>query len=223
MTDVNWVQLGRDTSAAFQRHPIVAAVMAGRLNAAQYARYMTDVFHYATHSSVVIGQAGVRLVHSHPALAAYLFHHAGEELGHDAWAHQDLIDVGLTAGQIAASQPSPACRAMIDMEFQLAFHGNPVALFGWMFVLECLGGDMGGAMAAGIDAALGLAGKGTRFLAGHGEADGQHMQDLAAVIAANVTAPADVAAVLAVAERARDHYLGILDAALAAQPVALAA
>ena len=221
MFDAN--QLARDTTAAFQQHPIVGAVLGGQLTRPQYQRYITDVYHYARHSAVVIGMAGVRLVHSHPQLAAYLFHHAEEELGHDAWAHSDLIDLGVPAATIAASQPSDACRQMIEMEHYLAFHGNAVGLFGWMFVLECLGGDLGGAMAAGISRALGLDGKGVWFLSGHGEADSHHKLDLAHIITAHVTEPADAAVFLATVERARALYIGILDAALAARPLAAAA
>ncbi len=210
------IPLGQAITADFQRHPIVAAVMGGQLSRAQYARYIIDVYHYARHSAVVIGQAGVRLVHSHPALAAYFLRHAHEELGHDAWAHSDLIDIGLSPAAIVASQPSPPCRDMIEMEYYFACNGNPVGLFGWTYVLECLGGGMGGAMAAGIDRALRLNGKGVWFLSGHGDADSQHMVDLAQIINAHVAAAEDRACFLAVVDRARGLYRGILDAALAA-------
>ena len=57
----------------------VQAVFEGRLNRGIYARYLTNVWHYAIHSAVVIGMAGARCVPGNPMLGDYLLPHAREE------------------------------------------------------------------------------------------------------------------------------------------------
>jgi heme oxygenase len=211
--------LQKTISSQVLAHPIVGAIQAKTMNILQYRTYMEDVYAYAQHSSQVIALSAVRLIDRQPELARYLLHHADEELGHDKWAASDLRDLGMTEAQLAASRPSPACLRMIGLEYYFAQHANPVGLLGWMFVLESLGGHIGGQIARGIDAALELQGKGTYFLAGHGEADAHHSEDLFRVINANVTEAADREAFACMAREGRELYCQILDHAYAAAPL----
>jgi len=206
-------------------HALIKRVHSRSMTRDQYACYVNDVYHYAKHSSCVIGSAAVRLVHSNPPLSEYLFRHAAEEIGHDAWARSDLLDLGWTNADIDASKSSEACQRMIALEYFYACTDNPVGLFGWMYVLECLGGGIGGTMAQAVDAALDLRGKGTYFLSGHGDADILHSKDLTDMISTNVTSARDCADLLHVAWLSLDCYVGILDAASAVslQPSRLSA
>jgi hypothetical protein len=190
---------------------IVKELMTGGVSLEQYGAYMSDVYCYALHSSQVIALAGSRLVLSHPALAQYLFRHAEEELGHDKWAASDLGDLGLSPAEIKNVVPSSACIRMIALEYYYAAQANPVGLFGWMFVLESLGGKSASGIAGAIDQTLQLNGKGTYFLRGHGDADAQHSEDLCSVIDANVKSQEDVETFLLVAAEAEDLYCSILD------------
>jgi heme oxygenase len=142
-----------------------------------YARYLTNVWHYAQHSGTVIGLAGTRCVLSHPPLAQYLMHHALEELGHDQWALDDLKALGISEAEIRKTRPVPACAAMVGFEYYIAGYGNPVGLFGWLYVLEAMGDDLGHAVADGFKEGLALP-EGVKFLAGHGEADVEHTRDI---------------------------------------------
>ena len=63
---------------------------------------------------------------------------------------------------------------MIGFEYFTAGYDNPVGLFGWLYVLESMGDDLGSQVSAAIDQALGLDGKALRFLAGHGINDVAH-------------------------------------------------
>lgn len=193
---------------------IIRTLFDGKLSLNQYQIYMSDVYCYALHSSQVIALAGTRLVLSHPPLAEYLFHHASEELGHDKWAASDLQDLGLSAADIRNVAPSSPCARMIGLEYYYAAHANPVGLFGWMFVLESLGGKVGGKIAQAIDQTLKLDGKGIYFLRGHGEADAHHSEDLYRVISENVKSQEDRDAFLFMARESEDLYCAILDNAL---------
>ncbi len=165
--------------------PAVAAVLEGRADPAVYRRYLENVWHYAQHSAIVIGTAGARCVATHPRLADYLLRHAQEELGHDAWALQDLAALGLSEAEVRRSRPVPACAAMIGYEYYLAAHANPVGLFGWLFVLEAMGDDLGHLVASHVRAALGKP-EGVKFVEGHGEADAHHTVEIVEQIEKNV-------------------------------------
>ena len=155
----------------------VAELMTTKADPKFYARYLENVWHYAQHSATVIGLAGTRCVLSHPPLAQYLMHHALEELGHDAWALQDLAALGVSEATVRKSRPVPACAAMVGFEYYTAGYGNPVALFGWLYVLEAMGDDLGHIVAEAVSKGLDLP-DGVKFLAGHGDADEDHTLDI---------------------------------------------
>jgi pyrroloquinoline quinone (PQQ) biosynthesis protein C len=176
-----------------------------------YACYLINVYHYAQHSPKVIALAGSRCANSHPALAAYLMHHATEEIGHEKWAHSDLKDLGWSEDQIASSRPGTSCTAMVGMEYFVAGHWNPVALFGWLFALEAFGDDVGHLVSKKLDSSLGLRGKASYFLAGHGDADHDHIREITTTIEEHMRDPKDVADTIHIATVSCDLYIGILD------------
>ena len=192
---------------------LVRAVNDGTATKAAYAAYLQDVYRYACHSSQVIGVAGSRCALTHPKASAYLFHHAQEELGHDEWAFADLKELGRTDDEIRSTRASGPCMHMLGIEYYYAYHGNPVALFGWMYVLECLGGDLGGALGTKLNSTLGLQGKALRFVVGHGEADTDHSKDLTDTIRDHLPSRPDYDEICYVADLAADLYIGILDSA----------
>jgi heme oxygenase len=208
---MNLRKMQDDVADQLTARPFVKSIFRGDLQRAEYVRYMCDVHCYALHSSQVIAIAGARLALSHPPMAAYLFNHAAEELGHDTWAHSDLLDLGLTPHDISTITPSPPCLRMIGLEYFYAAHDNPAGLFGWMFVLESLGGKVGGGVAAALDATLKLEGKGLYFLKGHGEADSHHSEDLYRVISENLSSEEDRRVFLRMYREAIDLYCEILD------------
>jgi heme oxygenase len=189
--------------------PLVASLMAGRISRDAYADYLCNVYAYAEHSAKVIALAASRCMNSHPELARYLLHHAEEEQGHDRWALADLADLGYSEVQVNAVDPVPSCSAMIGFEYFIAGYANPVGLFGWLYVLEAMGDDLGSEVAAKVDEALALGGQGLRFIAGHGVADVEHTADITAQIGAHLTAPADLRAVTHVAEVIATLYVGM--------------
>ena len=133
------VLLQRRTIERILATPIARGILSGDPDRTQYVGYLVNVSHYAKHSALVISLAGWRFVDRAPALASYYFEHAGEELGHERWALSDLADLGVTEQAVLESSPAPSCAAIVGLEYFTAGHGNPVALLGWMRVLESLG------------------------------------------------------------------------------------
>lgn len=183
----------------------VASVLAGEADPGVYSRYLTNVWHYAQHSATVIGLAGSRCVHEHPKLADYLLHHAREELGHEKWAIDDLAALGLGGEALEATRPTTSCAAMIGFEYYIAGHANPVGLFGWLYVLESMGDDLGGVVSDRIRESLDVP-SGVKFLQGHGEADEEHTKDIIEQIERNVC-PADLPDVHYVADVVAELYV----------------
>jgi pyrroloquinoline quinone (PQQ) biosynthesis protein C len=176
---------------------------------AVYRAYLQNVFHYASHSAEVIALAGSRCVRSHPEASRYLLHHAEEEMGHELWALDDLKALGVEEAAIRASRPVPACAAMIAFEYYVAGKANPVGLFGWLYVLEAMGDDLGERVAAGLRGKVDASRRGISFVAGHGVADHEHTADLTKVISQHLRAPQDVADVNHVADVIADLYVRI--------------
>ena len=185
----------------------IQTVLAGKPDLAVYARYLINVFHYACHSAEVIALAGARCTRSHPEASRYLLRHAEEEMGHELWALDDLRALGVHEAAVRATRPLPACAAMIAFEYYIAGRANPVGLFGWLYVLEAMGDDLGKRVAAGLQGALGGSKRGTKFVAGHGVADHEHTAELTQVISQHITAPEDVADVHHVADVSADLYV----------------
>jgi pyrroloquinoline quinone (PQQ) biosynthesis protein C len=189
---------------------IVRGVLDGKPDLAAYRGYLANARWYAQYSPVVMALGASRCSASHPELAAYLLHHAAEEQGHDGWALADLADLGVPQAEALAMRPVPSCAALVGYVHYLAGHANPVALFGWMYVLEAVGNDLGTIVGKQLAQGIGGGGGGkgpVRFVAGHGIADTDHTAELAEQISAHVRAPEDQAAVAEAATVVADLYL----------------
>lgn len=67
-------------------------------------------------------------------LLDYYRTHLEEERQHETWLAEDLESVGV---DIAALPVSPEAVAMAGSQYYLIYHVDPVALLGYMMVLEC--------------------------------------------------------------------------------------
>jgi pyrroloquinoline quinone (PQQ) biosynthesis protein C len=201
--------LRRQVDKRLRSLPFVQAALQGTLEQTAYMRYLNEVaYQYSPHSPVVMCLAASRCVNTHPELAQYLLNHAGEERGHNEWAHADLRTLRVDDDKIVSQRANPACAAMIGYTYYIAGYGNPVALYGWMYILEAVGADLG------PDAAGGLKKKYQEcmhFVDGHAVADQQHAQELHDHIQKYVKLPEDKADVLHAAEVSADLYVRMIE------------
>jgi pyrroloquinoline quinone (PQQ) biosynthesis protein C len=193
-----------------QATSVVRSALAGSVDPTTYARYLTNAFHYAGHSPKVMAIAAARCMDAHPELAAYLLHHADEERGHDAWALADLRDLGVAESATRASAPVPSCSALIGYVHYVAGVANPVGLFGWMYVLEAVGEDLGTVLGDRLKAAV-PGDLRHRFVAGHGVADVGHTHEIAEQIQTHVRDEADRRDVDRVADVVADLYVRMFE------------
>lgn len=71
-----------------------------------------------------------------PLLAEYLARHIPEELHHDEWTLEDLEVLGRHRTEVLKRLPSPTTAAMVGAQYYLVLHVHPVALMGYLAVLE---------------------------------------------------------------------------------------
>ena len=185
---------------------LIRAGIEGRPDRDLYVRYLINAYHYAGHSPKVMAIAAARCMDDHPELAAYLLHHADEERGHDQWALADLRALGVELEEVRATPPVVSCSAMIGFVNYVAAFANPVGLFGWMYILEAVGEDLGGAVARKIEG-TGQFANSLRFVAGHGIADVGHTHELTEQIQTDVRRDEDRVAVDRVADVVSELYV----------------
>jgi pyrroloquinoline quinone (PQQ) biosynthesis protein C len=179
----------------------------GSLARELYVDYLINVHYYARFSPILMAAAAARCTTSNEPLSLYLLHHADEEMGHERWAYDDLRVLGADDAAIRAGRPVTSCQALVGLTHYVAYHDNPIGLFGWMYVLESVGSDLGPAVGDELRKVFGLTDGGVKFVEGHGVNDAEHAADLEEKIATHVTEAADAAAVEQVAETVVDLYV----------------
>ncbi|MEW1633663.1 iron-containing redox enzyme family protein [Streptomyces sp. NPDC093801] len=116
-------------------------------------------------------------------LAAYYTRHAEEERDHDTWLLEDLA----AAGARPAAVPHPVAVELAGAQYYRIEHGHPVALLGYIAVLE--GNAPGPRLADRLAEVTGLPGAAFRTLREHAALDGGHLDDLHRVLDRLAPAP----------------------------------
>ncbi len=188
---------------------ILRGVLEGRAVREHYTAYLTNVWHYARFSPVIMAQAASRLSMTHPELSLYVLGHARDEQGHDEWALRDLRELGMAPEDVRATSPVPACAALAGYVRNIATHDNAVGVFGWMYILEAVGADMGRLAGEKLRSGFAATPEAVRFVAGHGVADTDHTVEIEEQIIRNIKSGDDAAAVLDAARVVADLYLAM--------------
>jgi len=109
-------------------------------------------------------------------LAAYYERHAREELGHDEWVLDDLAVLGIGREEVLARRPSTEVAALVGAHYYWVRHVHPVALLGYLAVLE--GNPPDAAELDEVRRRTGLPDAAFRTLKLHAHLDEQHRDDL---------------------------------------------
>jgi hypothetical protein len=113
-------------------------------------------------------------------LAAYYRRHAREERHHDEWLLDDLVALGHHREDLHRRLPSPAVAAAVGACYYWVRHVHPVALLGYLAVLE--GNPPVVAELEELRRRTGLPAEAFRTLLKHAHLDPLHRDDLHAVI-----------------------------------------
>jgi hypothetical protein len=110
------------------------------------------------------------------AIAPYLEQHIPEELDHDDWLLDDLEALGRERASVLARTPSPTLAALVGAQYYWIFHYHPVALLGYIAVLE--GYPPSTAMIDELVVSTGYSREAFRTMIAHAELDPGHSEEL---------------------------------------------
>ena len=177
--------------------PQVQAGLSGNIGRAAYLAYLGQAWHHVRHTVPLFRAARMGLAHR-PELVSAIDDYVEEELGHDEWILADIAAAGGDADAARQSEPSPATRAMVDYAYDRVMTGNPVAIFGMVYVLESVSVALAQRGAAAVAANLGLPPDAFTYLTSHGALDQQHMRYFEDLVN-SIADPADRAAIVEMA------------------------
>jgi heme oxygenase len=137
-SDVLWSKIrlaeARLNSAtqAFWSHPDLAEILPAFL--VQLHRVMKggiDLMRIARERALVLPNDPVASM-----TAAYLEEHILEEKDHDAWLLDDIATLGISADEVDRAMPLTSVVSLLGAQYFWAINIHPVAVFGYLIVLE---------------------------------------------------------------------------------------
>ena len=177
--------------------PQLRAGLAGEISREAYVDYLTQAFHHVRHTVPLLRLARDRMLHN-PQLAAALETYIAEESGHEHWVLADITAAGGDADHARLAEPHAATSAMVRRAYEAVGLGNPVSMFGMVFVLEGTSVAMASQGASAIQASLGLPAAAFTYLNSHGALDQEHLRFFAGLMD-GITDPADQEAIVLMA------------------------
>ncbi|MGO1297018.1 MAG: TenA family transcriptional regulator [Vibrio sp.] len=195
-------QLNRDTAQAQQAllsAPIFADCQQGNIQLSQYTAFLTQAYHHVKHTVPLLMACGGRLCEEYEWLRAALGEYISEEMGHQEWILADLAACGANDDDVRHNRNAGKACSSIELMVAYLYHhidrGNPLALFGMVWVLEGTSVSTGGAMAQLIQTHLGLPDEAMRYLKSHSELDQDHIQFFESLMN-RITDPQDQAVII---------------------------
>jgi len=143
-----------------------------------------------------------------PGLIAYFREHIPQERGHDEWALDGLEALGVRRDEARARIPPPSVAAMVGAQYYWIRHHHPVALLGYIKVVEHQISDP-----RAIDRLcqqVGLPREAFALHLGHARVEAQHNHDLDALLDALPLTPADEALIGVSASTTMHHVAATL-------------
>lgn len=175
-------QEARKLSASIDAHPIARRLHEGTPTLPEYGGFLTQTYHYVRWTGPLLALAAERMKHlgQDPELASLLAHKAHEEAGHELWALNDGIALGLSREAIVEASASPAVESYVAWNRFITRSDTPIAFLGTAYVLESLSLDRGAATVRNLRARCTLPGiqNALSFLERHATADELHLEQL---------------------------------------------
>jgi acyl-CoA synthetase (AMP-forming)/AMP-acid ligase II/pyrroloquinoline quinone (PQQ) biosynthesis protein C len=161
--------------------PQVRAGLAGTISRETYIGYLAQAYHHVRHTVPLMQEARVRLRHR-PDLLEALDEYIAEETGHEEWILSDIAAAGGDADAVRRSRAHPAAQAMVDHAYSRIREGNPVSVFGMVYVLESVSVALASRGAGAVAERLGLPPEAFTYLTSHGALDQAHMRFFEALV-----------------------------------------
>ncbi|WP_417358243.1 AMP-binding protein [Gallaecimonas pentaromativorans] len=180
--------------------PAILACQQGDVTLPRYLAFLNNAFHHVKHTVPLMMACGTRLGDDKEWLRAAITEYIEEEYGHHEWILDDIASAGGDKEQARASKPNFETEMMVSYAYDSVNRGNPVSLFGMVWVLEGTSVNLATPMADVIRAKLGLPKAACRYLYSHGSLDLEHI-DFFESLMNRMDNPADQAAIIHMANR----------------------
>jgi thiaminase len=160
--------------------PIITACERGDISLQQYHAFLTQAYHHVKHTAPLLMACGSRLEDSQEWIRAAVAEYITEEIGHHEWILNDLESCGGNAEDVRQNRADGKIGRPIELMLAYLYHqidrGNPLALFGMVWVLEGTSVGIGARIAGQVRETLALPEQAMTYLTSHSELDQEHIQ-----------------------------------------------
>ena len=162
--------------------PVIADCLAGRVSLASYGAFLTEAYHHVKHTVPLLMACGSRLPERLEWLRQGVTAYIDEEYGHEQWILNDLEAAGFDRDAVVTGRPGLATELMVSYAYDTVQRGNPVGLFGMIFVLEGTSVAITTQAAEIIMGQLKLPRRAFSYLLSHGSLDAEHIGHFEALV-----------------------------------------
>ena len=180
LTTTFFEQIENATAAARRRleqTPAIARCLAGEVERETYRAFLVEAYHHVKHTVPLLMACGSRLPERLEWLRVAIVHYITEEVGHQEWILNDLLNLGVDKQAVRHGKPAQATELMVAYAYDTIARGNPVGLFGMVYALEKTSSTIATHAAGQIRDALDLDAGAMTYMVSHGSLDVEHMQD----------------------------------------------
>jgi pyrroloquinoline quinone (PQQ) biosynthesis protein C len=156
--------------------PQIQRGSSGQISRDTYTAFLVQAYHHVRHTVPLLMACGSRLPARHEWLREAVARYIEEETGHQEWILNDIRSCGDDPERYRYGAAHPSTELMVAYAYDSVQRGNPVSLFGMVFVLEGTSTLLASRAAASIRATLGLPAQAFTYLSSHGALDISHMQ-----------------------------------------------
>ncbi|EKE74921.1 AMP-binding protein [Gallaecimonas xiamenensis] len=171
-------RLKTETQAAQQyllSAPAILACQQGDVTLPRYLAFLNNAYHHVKHTVPLMMACGTRLGDDKEWLRGAIAEYIEEEYGHHEWILDDIAAAGGDREQARLSKANFETELMVAYAYDSVNRGNPVSLFGMVWVLEGTSVNLATPMADLIRAKLSLGKGACRYLYSHGSLDLEHI------------------------------------------------
>lgn len=142
-----------------------------------YARFLAQTYYFVSHSTRLLAFAAGMIEKSDKLFFDRFIKHIGEERNHELLAKRDIQELGFDINEFPEI---PATRLLWEPQYYKILHKSPMALLGYILVLEGLAANEGGDIINIIRSSHGE--KCLNFIGLHTQEDIKHVKEAISLI-----------------------------------------
>ena len=155
--------------------PLLQQGVQGQVSLQTYVAFLAEAYHHVRHTVPLLMACGARLPSHYEWLREAIARYIDEELGHQEWILNDISACGADAEAVRNSDPGVATEIMVAYAWDTIQRGNPLGLFGMVYVLEGTSVTLATHAASALASKLSLPTGAFTYLNSHGALDIEHI------------------------------------------------